>query len=115
MKWWGGGLQDAIHLNPFMDLDEFNQEDEAAVLQEAKEAEKMIVEAYAALLLAFLSTESKIIRDAIAKCLPGYKLAILVPVLERFVVCISVVMRRIIVGISFVAKHDLARDPFNCA
>ncbi|THG15258.1 hypothetical protein TEA_029700 [Camellia sinensis var. sinensis] len=90
-------------------------EDEAAVLQEAKEAEKMIVEAYAALLLAFLSTESKIIRDAIAKCLPGYKLAILVPVLERFVVCISVVMRRIIVGISFVAKHDLARDPFNCA
>ncbi|KAI7999336.1 hypothetical protein LOK49_LG09G01888 [Camellia lanceoleosa] len=60
-------------------------EDEAAVLQEAKEAEKMIVEAYAALLLAFLSTESKIIRDAIAKCLPGHKLAILVPVLERFV------------------------------
>lgn len=33
------------------------QNDEAAMLQEEKEAEKMIVEAYAALLLAFLSTE----------------------------------------------------------
>lgn len=33
------------------------QNDEAAVLQGEKEAEKMIVEAYSALLLAFLSTE----------------------------------------------------------
>ena len=33
------------------------QDDETALLQGAKEAEKMIVEAYAALLLAFLSTE----------------------------------------------------------
>jgi len=33
------------------------QNDEAAVLQSEKEAEKMIVEAYSALLLAFLSTE----------------------------------------------------------
>lgn len=33
------------------------QDDEAVVLQGEKEAEKMIVEAYAALLLAFLSTE----------------------------------------------------------
>lgn len=33
------------------------QEDEDSILQGEKEAEKMIVEAYAALLLAFLSTE----------------------------------------------------------
>lgn len=33
------------------------QNDPAAVLQGEKEAEKMIVEAYSALLLAFLSTE----------------------------------------------------------
>ncbi|KAK9268097.1 hypothetical protein L1049_010536 [Liquidambar formosana] len=59
--------------------------DEAAVLQGEREAEKMIIEAYAALLLAFLSTESKSIRDAIADCLPDHNLAILVPVLERFV------------------------------
>lgn len=85
------------------------------MLQGAKEAEKMIVEAYAALLLAFLSTErsvcchklrycsfhlhslinyllyllpSKSIRHAIAEFLPNRKLAVLVPVLERFVVCI---------------------------
>ncbi|KAL7243791.1 hypothetical protein ACSBR1_016084 [Camellia fascicularis] len=60
-------------------------DDEAVVLQGEKEAEKMIVEAYAALLLAFLSTESKSIRNAIAECLPDHKLTILVPVLERFV------------------------------
>ncbi|CAK7350627.1 unnamed protein product [Dovyalis caffra] len=59
--------------------------DEAAVLQGEREAEKMIVEAYSALLLAFLSTESKSIRDSIADCLPNHNLAILVPVLERFV------------------------------
>ncbi|EEF43242.1 conserved hypothetical protein [Ricinus communis] len=59
--------------------------DEAAVLQGEKEAEKMIVEAYAALLLAFLSTESKSIRDSIADCLPNHSLTVLVPVLERFV------------------------------
>lgn len=87
------------------------------MLQGAKEAEKMIVEAYSALLLAFLSTErsvwcrkppyfvhsfislfshkllsllgfSKSTRRAIADCLPNQKLAVLVPVLERFVVCI---------------------------
>lgn len=33
------------------------QEDEESILQGEKEAEKMIVEAYAALLLAFLSME----------------------------------------------------------
>ena len=33
------------------------QDDETALMQGEKEAEKMIVEAYAALLLAFLSTE----------------------------------------------------------
>ncbi|KAI8525487.1 hypothetical protein RHMOL_Rhmol13G0233800 [Rhododendron molle] len=60
-------------------------DDEEALLQGEKEAEKMIVEAYAALLLAFLSTESMSIRGAIAECLPDHKLAILVPVLERFV------------------------------
>ncbi|KAL3519719.1 hypothetical protein ACH5RR_017868 [Cinchona calisaya] len=60
-------------------------DDEDALLQEEKEAEKMILEAYAALLLAFLSTESRSIRKAIAECLPDHNLAILVPVLERFV------------------------------
>ncbi|XP_014508622.1 uncharacterized protein LOC106768155 [Vigna radiata var. radiata] len=59
--------------------------DEAAVLQSEKEAEKMIVEAYSALLLAFLSTESKSIRAAIADNLPDQNLATLVPVLDRFV------------------------------
>lgn len=58
---------------------------EDPVLEGEKEAEKMIVEAYSALLLAFLSTESKSIRNAIAECLPDRKLAVLVPVLERFV------------------------------
>ncbi|KAA8519823.1 hypothetical protein F0562_014087 [Nyssa sinensis] len=62
-----------------------NWDDEAALLQGEREAEKMIVEAYAALLLAFLSTESGSTRNAIAECLPDHKLAILVPVLERFV------------------------------
>ncbi|KAK6149873.1 hypothetical protein DH2020_017398 [Rehmannia glutinosa] len=60
-------------------------EDEDSMLQGEKEAEKMIVEAYAALLLAFLSAESKSIRNAIADFLPNRNLAILVPVLERFV------------------------------
>ncbi|KAK8479252.1 hypothetical protein V6N13_078236 [Hibiscus sabdariffa] len=59
--------------------------DEAAMLQEEKEAEKMILEAYAALLLAFLSTESKSTRNAIAHCLPKRSLSVLVPVLDRFV------------------------------
>ncbi|XP_054802147.1 wings apart-like protein 1 [Prosopis cineraria] len=59
--------------------------DEAALLEGEKEAEKMIVEAYSALLLAFLSTESKKVREAIADNLPDRKLAILVPVLDRFV------------------------------
>ncbi|GMI72811.1 Wings apart-like protein 1 [Hibiscus trionum] len=59
--------------------------DEAAMLQEEKEAEKMILEAYAALLLAFLSTESKSTRNAIADSLPKRSLSVLVPVLDRFV------------------------------
>ncbi|KAM6550285.1 hypothetical protein CsatB_000093 [Cannabis sativa] len=62
-----------------------NDEVEAALVQGEKEAEKMIVEAYAALLLAFLSTESKSIRDSIADCLPDHNLSIVVPVLDRFV------------------------------
>ncbi|KAG6392228.1 hypothetical protein SASPL_146441 [Salvia splendens] len=60
-------------------------EDEESVLQEVKEAEKRAVEAYSALLLAFLSTESKSIRRAIAERLPNRKLSVVVPVLERFV------------------------------
>ncbi|KAL5839596.1 hypothetical protein ACOSQ4_012204 [Xanthoceras sorbifolium] len=60
-------------------------DEEEAMLEGEKEAEKMIVEAYAALLLAFLSTESKSIRAAIAECLPDRNIAVLVPVLERFV------------------------------
>ncbi|XP_071722135.1 wings apart-like protein 2 [Rutidosis leptorrhynchoides] len=59
--------------------------DEEAVRQGEKEAEKMIVEAYSALLLAFLSTESKYTRYAITKCLPNHNLGVLVPELERFV------------------------------
>ncbi|KAI3928086.1 hypothetical protein MKW98_023687 [Papaver atlanticum] len=59
--------------------------EEAAVQQGEHEAEKMIIEAYAALLLAFLSTESKNVREAISSCLPDHSLEILVPVLERFV------------------------------
>ncbi|CAN1810717.1 Wings apart-like protein 1 [Linum perenne] len=60
-------------------------DDEEAMLEGEKEAEKMIVEAYAALLLAFLSTESKSTRDSISNCLPDQNLSVLVPVLERFV------------------------------
>ncbi|KDO75873.1 hypothetical protein CISIN_1g0022952mg [Citrus sinensis] len=59
--------------------------DEAALLEGEKEAEMTIVEAYAALLLAFLSTESMSTRAVIAECLPNHNLGILVPVLERFV------------------------------
>ncbi|KAK7303064.1 hypothetical protein RJT34_13963 [Clitoria ternatea] len=50
-----------------------------------KEAGKMILEAYSALLLAFLSTESKSVREAIAGNLPHQNLSIFVPVLNRFV------------------------------
>ncbi|XP_010245302.1 PREDICTED: uncharacterized protein LOC104588878 [Nelumbo nucifera] len=63
----------------------FPGSDEAAMLQGEREAEKMILEAYAALLLAFLSTESKNVRNTIAGCLPDNNLKVLVPVLERFV------------------------------
>ncbi|XP_048613937.1 wings apart-like protein 1 isoform X1 [Brassica napus] len=64
----------------------FTLDDEEAVLEGEKEAEKMIVEAYSALLLAFLSTESsRSIRNSIKDYLPKRNLAILVPVLERFV------------------------------
>ncbi|KAL8032666.1 hypothetical protein ABFX02_13G111100 [Erythranthe guttata] len=61
-------------------------DDEESVLQREKEADNMIIEAYAALLLAFLSMESKSTRNAIANFFPGRNLAILVPVLERFAV-----------------------------
>ncbi|KAI0488227.1 hypothetical protein KFK09_028054 [Dendrobium nobile] len=60
-------------------------DDEASLLQSQREAEMMIIEAYTALLLAFLSTESTTVKDAIARCLPNHRLQILVPVLERFV------------------------------
>lgn len=82
-------------------------------MQGEQEAEMMIIEAYAALLLAFLSTERLVfeflvlfssflilhliyivtsainsadVREAIASCLPNHNLQALVPVLERFVV-----------------------------
>ncbi|KAL6538637.1 hypothetical protein OROGR_012625 [Orobanche gracilis] len=73
-------------------------EDEDSILQGEKEAEKMIVEAYAALLLAFLSTESQNVRNAIAECLPNQNLTTLVPVLERFL------------GISYDIEHDFTGD-----
>ncbi|PKA60410.1 hypothetical protein AXF42_Ash008470 [Apostasia shenzhenica] len=60
-------------------------DDEETLLQGQLEAEMMIIEAYSALLLAFLSTESSSVREAIARCLPNRTLQILVPVLERFV------------------------------
>ncbi|KAG2537229.1 hypothetical protein PVAP13_9NG148400 [Panicum virgatum] len=60
-------------------------DDEESLLQGAREAEMMIVEAYAALVLAFLSTESMKVREAITSCLPDNSLKILVPVLEKFV------------------------------
>lgn len=85
------------------------------ILQGEKEAEKMIVESYAALLLAFLLTQhyfvlviellvicfirnlfcllnfsliidSKTTGRAITACLPNHKLSTLIPVLEKFVV-----------------------------
>ncbi|KAK7327915.1 hypothetical protein VNO77_22008 [Canavalia gladiata] len=68
-------------------------DNEAAVLQDEKEAEKMIVEAYSALLLAFLSTESKSIREAIADHLPYHNLSILVPVLDRFLRLIKLLVK----------------------
>ncbi|CAM6009739.1 unnamed protein product [Sphagnum balticum] len=58
---------------------------EAKFKQGEREAEDMIVEAYAALLLAFLSRESDRARLAIAQFLPGDDLTVLVPVLEQFV------------------------------
>ncbi|URD83918.1 hypothetical protein MUK42_05392 [Musa troglodytarum] len=60
-------------------------DDEESLLEGAREAEMMIIEAYAALLLGFLSTESSKLRQAIANCLPNRNLHALVPVLERFV------------------------------
>ena len=44
------------------------QNDESAMLQEEKEAEKMILEAYAALLLAFLSTERLVYSLNLSQC-----------------------------------------------
>lgn len=52
--------------------------------QGQQEAENMILEAYSALLLAFLSKESPTVRKAIAQHLPEGDLSVLVPVLERF-------------------------------
>ncbi|KAL1562705.1 wings apart-like protein 2 [Salvia divinorum] len=74
------GTEDAAGEGKFL-----SWEDEESILQGEKEAEKMIVEAYAALLLAFLSMESKKVRNNIAESLPDRNLKILVPVLERFV------------------------------
>uniref|UniRef100_A0ACD5U5S5 Uncharacterized protein n=2 Tax=Avena sativa TaxID=4498 RepID=A0ACD5U5S5_AVESA len=60
-------------------------DDEESLMQGAREAEMMIVEAYAALLLGFLSIESMKVRGAISSCLPNNSLKVLVPVLEKFV------------------------------
>ncbi|KAF6994805.1 hypothetical protein CFC21_011412 [Triticum aestivum] len=60
-------------------------DDEESMLQGAREAEMMIVEAYAALVLGFLSIESMKVRGAISSCLPNNNLKVLVPVLEKFV------------------------------
>lgn len=57
---------------------------ESKLKQGLQEAEDMILEAYSALLLAFLSKESFTIRSAIAQHLPNGNLNTLVPVLERF-------------------------------
>ncbi|EPS59149.1 hypothetical protein M569_15661, partial [Genlisea aurea] len=62
-----------------------DSEGEESLWAGEKEAEKMIVEAYSALLLAFLSTESRTVRNSIGQSLPGRNLRVLVPVLERFV------------------------------
>ncbi|OVA13219.1 Wings apart-like protein [Macleaya cordata] len=105
--------------------------DEAAVLQGEHEAEKMIIEAYAALVLAFLSTESKNVREAIASYLPDHNLEILVPVLERFVVMVDkwrvceptdrVVQRSVVMifscffsGVPSDVKHDFTGNPYCC-
>lgn len=76
------GAGDAIH-GVGMVATEAN--DEAAIMQSQREAENMIVEAYAALLLGFLSKESENARHSIALCLPDHSLKVLVPILERFV------------------------------
>ncbi|MCO5549343.1 hypothetical protein L7F22_002812 [Adiantum nelumboides] len=57
---------------------------ESSLKQGQQEAEDMIVEAYSALLLAFLSKESSNVRSTIAQHLPEKNLGALVPVLERF-------------------------------
>ncbi|KAI5069519.1 hypothetical protein GOP47_0015820 [Adiantum capillus-veneris] len=57
---------------------------ESSLKQGQQEAEDMIVEAYSALLLAFLSKESSNVRSTIAQHLPDRNLNALVPVLERF-------------------------------
>ncbi|KAH7287577.1 hypothetical protein KP509_32G063200 [Ceratopteris richardii] len=59
---------------------------ESSLIEGQQEAEDMIVEAYSALLLAFLSKESWAVRSTIAEHLPERSLKALVPVLERFLV-----------------------------
>lgn len=59
-------------------------DEEVNILEGEREAEDMIVEAYTAVLLAFLSLESDVVRLAIAQRLPGDNLSSLVPVMERF-------------------------------
>ncbi|WOL00036.1 hypothetical protein Cni_G08749 [Canna indica] len=82
-------------------------DDEESLLQGAKEAEMMIIEAYAALLLGFLSTESSRIRESIAKCLPNQNLQALVPVLERFVVSYQVSMSSFVSNIPIWKRVNL--------
>ncbi|CAM6087321.1 unnamed protein product [Calypogeia fissa] len=78
LKQGSGEAAEAIENKRALEMDE-------EVKQGQAEAEDMIVEAYTALLLAFLSKESERARMAIAHLLPGDDLKSLVPVLERFV------------------------------
>ncbi|GAQ83094.1 WAPL (Wings apart-like protein regulation of heterochromatin) protein [Klebsormidium nitens] len=62
----------------------FEMDDETRLLEGQREAEDMIVEAYAALLLALLAKDDLRARTTVAESLPEGDASSLVPVLERF-------------------------------
>jgi hypothetical protein len=78
-KQGAGEAAEAIEEKMTSEVDE-----EVDISEGEREAEDMIVEAYTAVLLAFLSLESDVVRLAIAQLLPGDNLSSLVPVMERF-------------------------------
>eukprot|EP00250_Pteridium_aquilinum_P009658 c18835_g1_i1 orf=139-2943(+) len=78
-KQGSGRAAESSKANPAREID-----DEKSFKQGQQEAEDMILEAYSALLLAFLSKESSTVRSTIAEHLPEGNLSVLVPVLERF-------------------------------